>query len=598
MRLNYKSIDVNRIIKKKPFWGVWSLMTGFRWKYVTAVICLSVAALCKTFTFILLKYFIDTIQKHEFVVNTLFSYAGIFLCLAFLEAIASFLRGTLASKAAEGVTLRLRDNLFDHIQHLSFTYHDHMQTGELIERVTSDVDTLRRFFADQATEIGSIIILFVFNLTAMIQLNAMLGMVSVVFLPLILFLSVFFFIKILKAFAHYQNQEAKLSTVLQENITAMRIVRAFARKDYEVKKFEVENAEKFKRGRKLVMLNNLFWPLTDIICVMQTLLIIALGGFMAISGQITAGSFIAITGLLANIIWPIRNLGRIVVEASTTFVSYKRVLEILAEPPEAIRETNDCLPIKGEIVFDHVSLQYKGSDNVLTDISFSCKAGERIALLGTTGSGKTSLINLLPRFYEYTSGKISIDGRELTDYPLYALRSQIGIIEQEPFLFSATIRENIQYGCRHAVSEQEIIAAATAAAMHDVIMEFPEAYGTRVGERGITLSGGQKQRLALARTLLKNPGILILDDATSSVDTVTETQIQKALEKLMQNRSCFIIAHRIQTVMNADKILVLDEGRIVQQGNHQSLINEDGLYRKIFQDQFEVERTIEEIIGG
>ena len=603
MKSIYKELKIEDILKTNGLAGVWSLMKGFRGQYISAVFFLAVASVSKTFSFILLKYFIDNVLAAGFHFENLYMYALGFIGIAVLEAFTSFLRGRLAASSSEGITLRLRNHLFNHIQRLSFTYHDNMQTGELLERVTSDVEKMRRFYAEQATEIGSIVTLFIFNLTAIVQLNLFLGIMSVVFLPLILFLSVYFFKKIFTAFDRYQDQEARLSSVLQENLSAMQIVRAFARKEYEIAKFEAENSEKFKRGRNLLLWHNYFWPVTDIICMMQTLLIIGMGGFMAITGTITPGTFIAITGLLSNIIWPMRNLGRIVIEASTTFVSYKRLAEIFREQTEIVNEQDVPHPVTGDVAFENVSFKYKDDSAVLREISFTCKQGEMIALLGTTGSGKTSLVNLLPRFYAHTGGSIYIDGRKIEEYPLYTLRSQIGIIEQEPFLFSASIRDNIRYGTRKIVTDEEITAAAQAAAIHDVILEFPDGYDTHVGEKGITLSGGQKQRLALARTLLKDPRILILDDATSSVDTVTEARIQKALSTLMKGRTCFVIAHRVQTIMHADKILVLDEGRIVQQGTHADLIKEEGLYKRIFQNQFEMdltetEYTIEEILNG
>jgi ATP-binding cassette subfamily B protein len=331
-----------------------------------------------------------------------------------------------------------------------------------------------------------------------------------------------------------------------------------------------------------------------------------LGGFvfaatLAINGQITVGTYLAYAGLVVWLIWPMRNLGRLIVQTSTGLVSYSRLMEIVKQEREPLTDgkIRPAGSVRGELVFENVSFAYEDSPDmpVLEEISFRCEPGQAIALLGSTGSGKTSLVNLLPRFYDYTDGSLKLDGVELKNYPREYLRGQIGIVEQEPFLFSRSIRENITYGVGRQVPQDEIEAAAKAAAVHEVILSFPDGYNTLVGEKGVTLSGGQKQRVAVARTLLKNPRILILDDSTSSVDTETEAEIREALNRLMQNRTTFIIAHRIQSVMNADLILVLDKGRIVQQGTHDELLSQDGMYRQIFEIQTRIDEELDQEIA-
>lgn len=314
---------------------------------------------------------------------------------------------------------------------------------------------------------------------------------------------------------------------------------------------------------------------------------------MAIAGEITVGTYIAIAGLVIWIIWPMRNLGRIIVQASSALVSYRRVADVIAEEREDLESGKVNGRLKGALHFDNVCFEYNEGEHVLDHITFRAQPGEIVALLGPTGSGKSSLVNLLPRFYDYNCGSLELDGVELTNYPKHWLRHQIGIVEQEPFLFSRTIRENIAYGVGREVTQDEIEDAARAAAVHDVIMSFPDQYDTLVGEKGVTLSGGQKQRVAIARTLLKNPRILILDDSTSSVDTETESVIQEALDRLMEGRTSFVIAHRIQTIMRADKILVMDKGRIIQEGNHHQLIRRDGLYKRIYDLQAQIEHEVE-----
>ncbi|MBN1136117.1 MAG: ABC transporter ATP-binding protein [Anaerolineae bacterium] len=373
------------------------------------------------------------------------------------------------------------------------------------------------------------------------------------------------------------------------------------------------------------------------------LLVMAVGALMAIDGQITVGTYIAMTGMVVWIVWPLRNLGRLIVDVSTGLVSYRRVADIIAQEREdtARGSIRMAHPVRGEIVFEEVSFAYqpapdvgeqdagdeivKGKRNgrhkenggpasgvqendstasvlkesvtVLHDISFHCRPGQVVALLGSTGSGKTSIINLLLRFYDYERGSIRLDGHELRDYAAAELRGQIGIVEQEPFLFSRTIRENIAYGAGRPATDVEIEDAARAAAIHDIVMTFPKGYETLVGEKGVTLSGGQRQRVAIARALLRDPRILILDDATSSVDTETEAQIRGALQNLMRGRTSFVVAHRVQSVMDADLILVLDKGRIVQQGTHEELIRQEGMYRRIYELQARIEQELEREVG-
>ena len=320
---------------------------------------------------------------------------------------------------------------------------------------------------------------------------------------------------------------------------------------------------------------------------------------MAINGTITVGTYLAYSGMVIWIIWPMRNLGRLIVQISQAMVSYDRVMEIVKQDREPLASGRYAPPggLRGEVVFEDVCFEYEGTAPVLKGISFHCRPGQSVALLGSTGSGKSSLVNLLPRFYEVTSGRLLLDGAEIQQYPRQYLRQQIGIVEQEPFLFSRTIGENIAYGAGRKVELDDIVEAAKAAAIHDVILTFPNGYNTLVGERGVTLSGGQKQRVAIARTLLKNPAILILDDATSSVDTETEASIRQALIRLMENRTTFIIAHRIQSVMTADNILVLDKGRIVQQGSHQALMDQPGPYRETYDLQARIEDELAQELG-
>ncbi len=623
------TLNLKHTLAKHRLVGLWRLMKGFRWLYVGALLATTLGALARTFYYQVLRQVVDNVLGAGQAAEQLPWFALAFVGLAAFEGTFAYLRGTWSAKTAEGITLRLRNYLYDHLQRLPFAFHDYTKTGELVSRVTSDVDALRRFYADQALGIGRIIALFVVNFTMLMQMNMRLALLSIVIMPLIVVLSYWFFGRVSKAYERYQEQEAKLSTALQENLSGVRVVRAFARQQYEMDKFNQENWEKYQRGKRLLIMHSLYWPISDVLCAGQTILVMAVGAMMAMRGDITIGTYMATMGMVVWIIWPMRNLGRLIVRVSTGLVSYQRVVDIISQCRENIREGKvpADAQIQGAVMFENVSFAYEPMDvlkdykadkkkrkaqqepeveapsegsklvEALQDISFQCAPGEVVALLGSTGSGKTSIINLLLRFYEYQEGRILLDGIELSEYPKALLRRNIGIVEQEPFLFSRSIRENIAYGAGRSVSQEEIESAARAAAIHDIILTFPEGYDTVVGEKGVTLSGGQRQRVAIARALLKDPRILVLDDATSSVDTETEEQIQRALNVLIPGRTTFVVAHRIQTVMNADLILVLDKGHVVQSGTHIELVQEDGLYREIYEIQSRIEDEVAEEIS-
>jgi len=592
---NILDYNLQDTITKNRLVGIWRMLTGFRLKYIGAVSSLGVSAVAKTLTYMLLRYFVDSyfVQDAQRIALPLIALG--FLVLAAFEGGFTFISGVLASQTAEGITRRLRNFLYDHIQHLSFTYHSKTPTGDLIERSTSDVDALRRFFSDQAISVGRIILLFIINFVALLNLNVRLALISIIVIPLVLVVSIILFKNVSKSYEAYQEQEATLSTRLQENLAGVRVVKAFARQRYEIDKFDKDNWEKFTRGRKLTIMHSLFWPLSDILCGAQLIAGYLIGALMAINGEISVGTYLAYAGMVVYVIYPLRNLGRIIVQTSTGLVSYGRVMDIIKESREPL-DQGDFLPdknVKGNVSFESVSFEYEPGDKTLSDISFSVAPGEAVALLGSTGSGKSTLVNLLPRFYEYTAGKILLDGIELNRYPRKYLRQQIGIVEQEPFLFSRSIRENITYGVGREVTDEEVERAAKAAAIHDVILTFQDGYKTLVGERGVTLSGGQKQRVTIARTILKNPRILILDDSTSAVDTETEAEIHEALDNLMKDRTTFIIAHRIQSITSANQIIVMDKGRIVQHGTHSELLKQPGIYQQIFNIQTRIEVELE-----
>jgi ATP-binding cassette subfamily B protein len=608
--------------------GLWHLMTGYRVHYGLAIVFQGVSAVSKMATLLVLRHFIDyvLVQPNPLLVaflpghtlptsgvmmtelaavglpvenialTVLFWVALAFIFFALGEGLFSFWSGVLAAQTGEGIALRLKNYMFDHLQRMTFRYHDKGQTGDLLQRSTSDVDSIRRFFVEQGVGVGRIVLLFIVNFIGIALIHWQLALFSSIVIPVIIVVSIWFFQKVSEKYELFQEQESVLSTRLQEHLTGMRVVKAFARQKYEIDRFEKENLEYFKRGRNELIWHSFYWPVTDLITGVQLVAGYLAAALMVLDGVLTVGDYIAYSGMLIYIIYPIRNLGRIVVQMSTGLVSYDRVKQVIEQDREPLGEdaAAPVADLKGEIVFKDVSFEYDPNIPVLKAVSFHVQPGQMIALMGSTGSGKTTVVNLLTRFYEYGEGVITLDGFDLKQFPRDFLRRNIGIVEQEPFLFSRTIRENITYGVGREVSDAEVERAAKAAAIHHVILSFPEGYNTLVGERGVTLSGGQKQRIAIARTLLKNPKILILDDATSSVDTETEAAIRTALKAIMPDRTTFVIAHRIQTVMSADLILVFDQGCIVQAGTHQDLLrDEQGFYRRIYDMQSKIDEELE-----
>jgi ATP-binding cassette subfamily B protein len=594
--MHSNSYDLQDALTENRLLGLWRIMTGFRKLYFGAAASMGLAATAKTATYFLLRFFVDDILGEGRTEFPLLLIGLGFVGLALLEGGFTFNSGRLAARTSEGITLRLRNYLYDHLQRLSFTYHGNTGTGELVQRASSDVDTIRRFYSEQAIGVGRILLLFFINLAALLHLNWRLALLSVIAVPIILALSIFFFRKIATAYEAYQEQDAVLSTTLQENLSGVRVVKAFARQDYERDKFEVVNWGKFRRGRKLLLMHSLYWPTSDVICGFQMLGGLLVGALMTLNGIMSLGTYLAYAGMIVWIIWPLRNLGRLIVQTSMAMISYGRVAEVIREEREPLTAGSHSPgdDLRGEVIFRDVSFCYGGGNPVLEEISFTAAPGQTVALLGPPGSGKTSLAHLLPRFYEFTSGSITLDGVDLNCYARRYLRNHIGIVAQESFLFSRTIRENVVYGVGRDVPDAAVEKAARAAAIHDSILELPDSYNTLVGEKGVTLSGGQKQRIAIARTLLKDPRILIMDDATAAVDAETEAAILASLEQLGAGRTTFIIAHRIHTVMNADLILVLDRGRVVQRGTHSELTEQRGYYRRIFELQARIEDELQQ----
>jgi ATP-binding cassette subfamily B protein len=505
------------------------------------------------------------------------------LALTAIKGVLSFLQGRWTEAASQGVAYSLRGGIHRQLLALSFSYHDRTETGQLLSRALQDVERVRFLTGRAALRIVEAALLLLGALGALITLNPPLALLSLCTMPLLAYRAYAFGRRFRPLSLAVQQHLAVLTTRLEQNLRGARAVKAFAQEDAEITRFERENDHWFSLNAKAVRLEAINLPLLDLIANAGTVFIIWYGGLLVIRDQLTAGELVAFLTYLGLLVQPVRRLGMIIPAVTQAAVSGQRVFEILDARSEVQEEpdASPLPPVQGHVRVEHVSFAYFGRHPVLQDISFEAQPGQIVALLGATGSGKSTIINLIPRFYDPTEGRITIDGFDIRRVTLESLRAQIGIVLQESTLFAATIRENIAFGSPDA-GDATVIAAARAAQAHDFIMGFPEGYDTYVGERGVTLSGGQRQRVAIARALLKNPRILILDDATASVDTHTEQQIQQALKQLMRGRTSFVIAQRLSTLQQADLILVLEQGRISACGTHAELLRTSGLYADIY----------------
>lgn len=510
-----------------------------------------------------------------------------------------FIKGKLAATASENSCKRMRDKIYNHLLHLPYDYHVKSQAGDLIQRCTSDIETVRNFVSIQLVEIVQILVTFVYVFFIMFSLNSVFTLISVILVPVILYFTMRFFIKMKKLFLVVDEAEGKMSSVLQENITGARVVRAFAAQNFEINKFDERSREYRDLDVKIAELMANFWSTSDLLCMLQFGIVLLVGIYLTASGSITIGTMVAFSTLAGYLIWPIRQLGQIFASMGQSFVSLERLQEILDEPPEK-PESNEYEPvIKGDIEFRNVSFEYEAAKPVLNDISFSIKRGQTVAVLGSTGSGKSSLVHLLLRLYDHQKGAIYLDGVDIKNISKKWLRKNIGIVLQEPFLFSRSVRENIRIS-KKDVRDNEIFDASKSAALHDTIESFESGYDTMVGEKGVTLSGGQRQRMAIARTIIRDVPILIFDDSLSAVDIETDAEIRKSLKERGKNVTTIIISHRITTLAEADVIFVLDHGGIAQSGTHDELIQQEGLYKRIWkiQNLLEDELTQAVVEGG
>lgn len=507
--------------------------------------------------------------------------------VALLRSLFSYLQGFLAAKASQGVAYDLRNALYAQIQSLSFSYHDRAQTGQLLTRATSDVELVRSFISMGVLQLLSALLMMIGSLALLVSTNWQLTLTTLPVMLLVLAVFGFFAGKGRPLFTLVQQRLGRLNAVLQENLAGVRVVKAFARERFEMQRFGTSSQELRDANVRVGRMFAFAIPLIFTLANLGALAVVWGGGYQVIAGRLTIGELVAFQSYLMMTMFPMIMLGMTMVGLSQAGAGAERIFELLDAESE-VKEKRDAMelpPIRGRVVFEDVTFRYFGDQQpVLKGVSFVAEPGQTVALFGATGSGKSTIINLIPRFYDVSQGRVTVDGFDVRGVTLESLRRQIGLVLQETVLFGGTIRENIAYG-RPDASEEEIIAAAEAAEAHDFITGFPDGYDTAVGERGVTLSGGQKQRIAIARALLIDPRILILDDSTSSVDVETEYRIQQALDRLRSGRTSFVIAQRISTVQNADQVLVLDKGQVVAQGTHEELLQNSPIYAEIYCSQ-------------
>ena len=505
------------------------------------------------------------------------------LAAAAARGVCNYGQRVQLSKGSEGFVKKIRDDLYRHIQHLSYAWHTAHATGDMIQRCTSNVDVIRSFVCNQLVEVVRTVFLIVLYLVIMFRMNVKLSLVASLFIPIVGLSSGVFYKRISSRFQVADEAEGALTTCAQENLTGVRVVRAFGRERYEVERFNEKNNRFSELWIKLGKLLSVYWASVTFLTTLQIMVIILVGVTETVHGNMSLGSFLAFVSYNEALTWPVRSLGRVLSEMSKAGVSIDRVGYILKAPEEEDLPDAVDAPVEGDIVFDHVTFGY-GGQPVLKDVSFTIKEGSTFAILGGTGSGKSTLVHLLDRLYNLEEGSISIGGRDIRTFRQAHLRENIGLVLQEPFLFSRTIAENIA-ATRPELSREELRRAASIACVDEAISEFPQGYETLVGERGVTLSGGQKQRVAIARQLVQKAPIMIFDDSLSAVDAETDTKIRAALRENLGSATVILISHRITTLMQADQILVLDDGKVAELGTHSQLIARPGIYKEIYDIQ-------------
>lgn len=574
--------------------------TGAKKYFVTAVIASLFMTLLNSLTPQIFRFTIDSVlgsEEYPYLAEHLWIMSLILIGTALLSGVFMFVCRYHTAKAGENFAENMRNALFAHVQKLPMSWHDKNQTGDIIQRCTSDVEVIRNFVVTQLLEVFRTIFLVAVSFAMMMSMNRKLSLMILLFVPIVVAYSAIFYRLIARRFTDADEAEGMLSTVVQENATGVRVVRAFGREKFEMERFREKNDAFANLWIKLGTLSGLYWGVGDLITGLQVIAVIVFGAVEAVHGNITVGEFVAFASYNTTLVWPIRGLGRILSDMSKAGVSFERVDYIIQGEEEAYRkEAESDLKAQSvkegrtqnsfDISFENVSFAYEDGQGVLKGISFDIPKGTTLGILGGTGSGKSTITQLLTRFYELEEGcgTIKIGGRDIREIPLEDLRHQVGIVLQEPFLYSRTIKENIAAANPDATME-EIRNAAKVACVDEAIMNFPDGYDTLVGERGVTLSGGQRQRVAIARMLLQKAPIMIFDDSLSAVDSETDSLIRKALKEHMKDATVILVSHRITTLMTASNIMVLHQGKIAEMGTHNALISQNGIYRRIYDIQ-------------
>ena len=585
--------------RKKPARAMLELIGQNRWYFLGAIISTIMMVLISFATPMLLAETIDSVLGNnpsslptwilqpiqalggrEFLRSHLWILGLVLVALNLINGVFTFFKGRLNAQASENIALTLRQSLYTHLQHLPFAYHVRAATGDLIQRCTSDVETIRRFLSVQIMEVVNTVLLVTMTLAILFAKNVQITLLSMVLVPALFLFAMWFFRKVHSGFRVMDEAEGRMSAVLQENLSGVRVVRAFGQQQREVEKFDQANGDFRAKAKHLNDLLAIYWGGGDALSMLQAMITLLICVVYASRGEITVGTMIIFTTYIGQLLFPIRQLGRTLSDAGKSLIAMERIQDILSAPAEPEEPDAQQPDLRGDIVFDHVSFAYEEDAPVLRDVSFTIPAGSTVAVLGGTGSGKSTLMYLLQRLYEPTGGQITIGGVPLSKIDRSYLRSHVGLILQEPFLYSKTIRDNVGIAL-HEPSMEQVEDAARMACAEGFITKSDQGWDTLVGERGVTLSGGQKQRVAIARTLLKDNHILIFDDSLSAVDTETDAQIRAALKERTDGATTLIISHRITTLSQADFILVLEDGRVTEQGTHAELCARPGLYQRI-----------------
>lgn len=589
--------DEKEKLMKRKIQLILRYFKGAKKYFLAAVLASLITTVFNALTPQIFRFTIDSVLEgndYPYLAEHLWIMALLLVGVALFSGAAMYVSRYHTAKAGENFAKNMRDALFAHVQKLPMKWHDKHQTGDIIQRCTSDVEVIRNFVVTQLLEVFRTVFLVVVSFSIMVSMNVKLSFVVLLFVPLVVAYSGIFYRLIARRFTDADEAEGALSTVVQENATGVRVVRAFGREKFEMERFREKNDIFANLWIRLGTLSGLYWGVGDLITGLQVVTIIVLGAVEAVQGTITVGEFIAFASYNTTLVWPIRGLGRILSDMSKAGVSFERVDYIIRASEEAYQEENREENRSFDIRFSHVNFAYEDGHPVLSNLDFSIPQGSTLGILGGTGSGKSTLVQLLNRLYELQEGQgeITLGGKSIREIPLEWLRNNIGIVLQEPFLYSRTIKENIAASVPDATME-EIRQAAKIACVDDTIMSFPDGYDTLVGERGVTLSGGQRQRVAIARMLLQKAPIMIFDDSLSAVDSQTDAKIRKALSESCKNATAILISHRITTLMGADQILVLNQGKIQEQGTHEELISREGIYRQVYEIQMSQDDRIQ-----